>query len=48
MGCDCDCGQPAVYRPNIQRARKAHTCYECSGPIAPGYGGPASDGEIPF
>ena len=33
----CDCGdQPAVYRPNIQRARKAHTCYECCGPIASG------------
>ena len=36
MSCDCDCGQPAVYRPNIQRARKAHTCHECYGPIAPG------------
>ena len=36
MSCDCDCDQPAVYRPNIQRARKAHACYECSGPIAPG------------
>ena len=36
MSCDCDCDQPAVYRSNIQRARKAHTCYECSGPIAPG------------
>ena len=36
MSCDCDCDQPAVYRPNIQRARKAHTCYECCGPIAPG------------
>jgi hypothetical protein len=33
----CDCGdQPAVYRAKIQRARKAHTCYECCGPIAPG------------
>ena len=36
MSCDCDCDQPAVYRLNIQRARKAHTCYECSGLIAPG------------
>ncbi len=36
MSCDCDCDHPAVYRPNIQRARKAHFCYECSGPIAPG------------
>ncbi len=36
MSCDCDCDQPAVYRPNIQRARKAHACYECSGAIAPG------------
>ena len=36
MSCDCDCDQPAVYRPNIQRARKPHTCYECSGLIAPG------------
>ncbi len=35
MSCDCD--QPAVYRPNIQRARKAHACYECSGAIAPGH-----------
>ena len=36
MSCDCDCNQPAVYRSNIQRARKAHTCYECSSQIAPG------------
>jgi hypothetical protein len=36
VSCDCDCDQPAVYRAKIQRARKAHTCYECCGPIAPG------------
>ena len=36
MSCDCDCNQPAVYRPKIQRARKAHTCHECSSQIAPG------------
>ena len=36
MNCDCDCDQPAaVYRARIQRAKKAHTCCECRGPIAP-------------
>ena len=35
MSCDCDCDQPAVYRVRIQRARNAHTCCECRGPIAP-------------
>ena len=35
MICDCDTS-PAVYRSKIQRARKAHTCYECSSQIASG------------
>ena len=36
MSCDCDCDQPAVYRARVQRARNAHTCCECRGPIATG------------
>ena len=35
MICDCD-ASPAVYRSKIQRARKAHTCHECSSQIAHG------------
>jgi hypothetical protein len=35
VSCDCDCDQPAVYRVRIQRARNAHICCECRGPIAP-------------
>ena len=36
MSCDCDCDQPAVYRARIQRAKNAHICCECRGPIATG------------
>jgi hypothetical protein len=36
VNCSCDCEQPSAYWKEIRCARKAHTCHECGGPIAPG------------
>lgn len=34
--CDYDSDPPDFYRVKIQRAKKTHKCYECSGTIIPG------------
>lgn len=34
--CFCDYDRPSFYRSSINRARKAHKCYECGSDIFPG------------
>lgn len=34
--CFCDYDAPAFYNRTTPKARKAHKCYECGGPILPG------------
>jgi DICT domain-containing protein len=36
MSCSCDENPPSAFWQETRRARKAHTCRECAGPINPG------------